>query len=330
MSELAIIESLKELECLRTDWLALLKRSSTATPFQSPDWLIPWWRHFGTGRLCVLAFIEEMRLAGLAALFVTSSKDLHRSLRLIGTGNTDYLDIVVDDRVRQESVAAIFSYLCKTRREWDEVDFQNLPRASPLLARNTCSEFVEHVEEQDACPVLSLPASEEQFLATLPRRLRHNLNYYSHKLSTLGEMKIERAGEHDFTELFDAFVSLHEMRWRLNNMPGVLCDDGVQSFLREAALGLLSHGVLRLYGLRIDGRIIASLYGFRHALRAYYYLGGFDPEFRRYSPGTILVAHAIAEAIGEGAREFDFLRGREDYKYRWGAIDQIIYRKRLD
>ena len=77
------------------------------------------------------------------------------------------------------------------------------------------------------------------------------------------------------------------------------------------------------------GRIIAALYGFHHATRTYYYLGGFDPEFKQYSPGTILIAHAIAEAIREGATEFDFLRGREDYKYRWRAVDRIIYRKRI-
>jgi len=92
---------------------------------------------------------------------------------------------------------------------------------------------------------------------------------------------------------------------------------------------LLSYGALRMYALRVRDQFIAAFYGFRQGDRTYYYLSGFDPDFRQYSPGALLVAHAITEAIRERAKEFDFLRGREDYKYRWGAVDQIIYRKRL-
>ncbi|MEN3355357.1 MAG: hypothetical protein V7640_3515, partial [Betaproteobacteria bacterium] len=112
-------------------------------------------------------------------------------------------------------------------------------------------------------------------------------------------------------------------------MGGVLCDPTVQQFHRAAASGLLSRGVLRMYALRLGGRIIGGYYGFQHARRAYAYLGGFDPEFERYSPGTVLIGHAIEEAIREQADEFDFLRGCEAYKYTWGATDRPNYRKTL-
>ena len=96
-----------ELQSSRTDWLELWKRSSRATPFQSPDWLIPWWKYFANGRLCVLELRNNSRLVGLAPFFVTDASD-ENSLRLLGTGNTDYLDILVDDGVSQEAAAAIF------------------------------------------------------------------------------------------------------------------------------------------------------------------------------------------------------------------------------
>ena len=328
MCALAIreIKSARELDFLRADWLALWKRSSTATPFQSPDWLIPWWRHFGIGQLFVLAVTNETRLVGLAPLFITNT----RSLSLLGTGISDYLDLLLDDRVCNDAAAAIFAHLCEHRNAWDECDFQNLRHTSPLLTMKSCAGFSERLQEQNFCPVVLLPASAQRYLDSLSHQLRHNLDYYQRRLATLGDVEIECAGEHNFGELFDAFVKLHEARWQMNSMPGVLCDENVRSFHPEAATGFLASGALRLYALRINGRIIASLYGFHHAARTYYYLGGFDPEFKQYSPGTVLVAHAITEAIREGAREFDFLRGREDYKYRWGAVDRIIYRKRVN
>lgn len=53
------------------------------------------------------------------------------------------------------------------------------------------------------------------------------------------------------------------------------------------------------------------------------YLTGFDPAFARRSPGAILYADAIERAHARGDRVFDFMRGAEAYKYRWGARDLV-------
>ncbi len=45
------LERLGDLDALRREWRLLWQRCPTATPFQSPDWLIPWWRRYGDGRL---------------------------------------------------------------------------------------------------------------------------------------------------------------------------------------------------------------------------------------------------------------------------------------
>ena len=39
----------------------------------------------------------------------------------------------------------------------------------------------------------------------------------------------------------------------------------------------------------------------------------------------VLTAAAIERAIDLGRAEFDFLRGNEEYKYRFGAVDRPIY-----
>jgi CelD/BcsL family acetyltransferase involved in cellulose biosynthesis len=59
--------------------------------------------------------------------------------------------------------------------------------------------------------------------------------------------------------------------------------------------------------------------------RCYYYIGGFDPRFAALGPGTLLIAHAIEQARLEGAAAFDFLRGAEPYKYRWGAASRPTF-----
>jgi CelD/BcsL family acetyltransferase involved in cellulose biosynthesis len=64
-------------------------------------------------------------------------------------------------------------------------------------------------------------------------------------------------------------------------------------------------------------------YGFRWRDEFAYYQTGWLPELASLSLGTVLVAEAIRAARADGARVFDFLRGQEPYKYRFGAVDKV-------
>lgn len=70
----------------------------------------------------------------------------------------------------------------------------------------------------------------------------------------------------------------------------------------------------------------ASSTGSRGAV-SYAYPRGFDPALEQLSVGSLLVAEALAMAVSEGRRTFDFLRGGEPHKYRWGAVDHPTFRR---
>jgi CelD/BcsL family acetyltransferase involved in cellulose biosynthesis len=40
----------------------------------------------------------------------------------------------------------------------------------------------------------------------------------------------------------------------------------------------------------------------------------------------VLLAHLLQMAIEQGKNEFDFMRGDETYKYKYGAVDRFIVR----
>jgi hypothetical protein len=42
-----------------------------------------------------------------------------------------------------------------------------------------------------------------------------------------------------------------------------------------------------------------------------------------------VLGEAIDAAWRDGATEFEFLRGREPYKYLWGAVDRATFRRQL-
>src|SRR3954449_12265445 len=90
------VDTVEGLTRLLPQWWALWDRCPMATPFQSPAWLLPWWRAFAPGTLQVVAVRRADRLVALAPLYRE-----HRSGRILplGIGVSDYLDLLLDPTV---------------------------------------------------------------------------------------------------------------------------------------------------------------------------------------------------------------------------------------
>jgi CelD/BcsL family acetyltransferase involved in cellulose biosynthesis len=56
---------------------------------------------------------------------------------------------------------------------------------------------------------------------------------------------------------------------------------------------------------------------------------GFDPEWAKLSAGVMVIGGVIEDTIRESVERIDFLRGQEDYKYWWGAVDRERFRRVL-
>ncbi|HEY8468034.1 MAG TPA: GNAT family N-acetyltransferase [Longimicrobiales bacterium] len=315
------------LEALRPEWARLWERCPDATPFQSPDWLLAWWNVFGHGRLLALILRHDDRLVGLAPLFLDgdrpSGAEQQGSVRrvlFLGTGVTDHLDCLLEPGFAEPGGEAILAYLHAHASRWDVLDLHQLRPGSALLRVRPPAGWSERLEQQESCPVLALPSRSED-LAAAGATLAERVRYYRRRAERIAPLRFETAEGRDVEPRLEDLFQLHGKRWAMRGQPGVLADAAVRAFHRRAAAGLAERGVLRLHALWLGTDLAAVFYGFMHRRRAYVYLAGFEPRFASLSVGAVLLGYAIDEAIREGAIEFDFLRGREEYKYRWGARD---------
>jgi CelD/BcsL family acetyltransferase involved in cellulose biosynthesis len=313
-----VINDPRELERLCPEWLELWRRSPDATPFQSPMWLLPWWRTFGSDELSTIVTRDASgALTGLLPLYIVRDGDESLGM-FLGSGNSDYLD-----GLGTTDFAPLAGLDCAM---WD---LQQLRPSSPLLTAPLPSGFENQIVEHDRCPILPIGGAGEELENLLSTHFRKKIRYYRRALSRIAPVTTQSATPETLDELMDALYALHAARWQKRGRPGVLDDDVVQRFHREAARGLLGAGALRLYAMRLGERIVAVFYGFAQAGTVYYYLSGYDPELERLSIGTLIVAHAIEQAVREGATTFDFLRGAEEYKYAWGATDRVNSRRQI-
>jgi len=312
-----VITELEALQSLEADWIALCKKSDS-TPFQTPMWLLPWWRNFGSNDLTVIVSREGDRIDAIAPLYILRDDESDESLGMfVGTGISDYLDVIGDASLVIDEMSKLNCQL------WD---LQQLQPSSSMLAVALPDGFSENVEDQEACPVLPLAGAFETLGST---HFQKKLRYYRRALERTGEVRIETPTADTLDDLLTALFELHAARWKRRDLPGVLGDDASQAFHRDAARRMLDAGMLRMYATRCNDRIVAVFYGFALNGIVYYYLSGYDPELEKLSIGTILVAHAVEQAVRDGATAFDFLRGAEEYKYAWGATDRMNRRRQL-
>jgi CelD/BcsL family acetyltransferase involved in cellulose biosynthesis len=314
-----IIHDVEQLAALVPQWRDLWQRSETATPFQSPDWLLPWWDVFAPGELRCVAVRSGERLVALAALYHEASMYGSRLLPL-GVSLSDYLDILIDPahpNTANELVGAIAGMDDIDAVEWGEV------RACADVLRVRPPQDWEAMQTTvSPCPVVALPGNLEELRNIIsPSRWRH-LRTAGNRAARSGETVIIHGDSDNAGALLNALVRLHTASG-LKRGGNVFFDLRVAEFHAAALPRLVRENLVRLYALGIGDQVAGVYYGFHHRGRAYAYQCGYDPSFAFQSPGMLLIAHAMEQAIHEHAQEFDFLRGNEPYKYEWGATDRL-------
>ena len=330
MPELEVEEvtTIEALDALAPAWHDLWRRAPAATPFQSPAWLIPWWREIGGGALRVLAARADGHLVGLLPLYLQHESEGGKLLPL-GIAISDYLDGLFEEGVGVMAAEAMLRHLAG-RDDWRRCELHPLRAGTPLLETRAVPGCTDEVVAFEPCLVVEVPAGARELRDVLPSKMRDNLGNYRRRAERAGRVSFETADAATLAEFLDALFRLHDARWRQLEQPGVLADPAIRRFHRAAAPLLLSSGLLRLHGLQIDDRIVAVMYALHAKGRAYCYLCGFDPEFGALSPGTLILGHSIRHAVGEGAREVDFLRGQERFKYFWGVRERPCYGRMLN
>jgi CelD/BcsL family acetyltransferase involved in cellulose biosynthesis len=318
-NRLELIRSQSALEFVAPAW-SKLARDLNASPFQSPDWLIPFANIFVAEQdLRVLAWFENDDLIALAPFYLHTESG-YRKLLLLGSGLSDYLNILCRPEHTDRVLASIKEWLIENAAAWDHCNLVQLPPCSPLLKLSAPSPAIP-------CPILPLANSLEE---TIPPRQYEKLNYYRRRAAKHGHFEIIRAKCDNCEALMQKLFDLHRARWSSLNENGVLSDPRVQRFHLEVSKRFARSNRLRLYAATLNGTIFGVLYAFAKARRTFFYLNGFDPAHEKFSPGTLLIGHAIEQALSENHEAFDFLRGQESYKYVWGAQDTPTFSVKLN
>jgi CelD/BcsL family acetyltransferase involved in cellulose biosynthesis len=317
---------------LKPEWNDLVHRSCCDTLFLTWEWQSTWWKHLGEGDLLLLGFRadDDGRLVGIAPLFHTQTDDARSALYLVGCRDvSDYLDLIIERGQEDAVYGALLEYLSGEAPAWDLVDFCNIPQDSLTFLRlrelAEADGYQTLVEVENVCPIIDLPATWDDYLMMLNKKQRHEVRRKLRKADAEGDTRFYMVGaDDDLRAEMEAFVDLHQKSTPEKDQ---FMDPPMQEFFFDVAQVLQAQGWLQLAFVEMGGEKAAALVNFDYGDGILVYNSGYDPtRFRHLSPGIIVTARSIEQAIALGRAKFDFLRGDEVYKYRFGAQDTEVRR----
>jgi CelD/BcsL family acetyltransferase involved in cellulose biosynthesis len=262
-----------------------------------------------------------------------------RTLGFMGTGvGADHLAVLARTGAEGEVRSAVAGWLLADHR-WDIADLPRLDedtaRWLELATRDEDGRFASVSRTADTCPYITLPPSWDAFLRTLRSDARKDLGRRWRRLREQGEVTIEQVTTLDQLEpAWGVLLRLHNDRRQVAGGRSAFTATRSLAFHRAFLQRAAERGWLRLYLMRVGDRYVAGEYCLSLGGRVVDLQTGFDAAWSRFGVSTLLLGHAIEQAIVEGATEFDFLRGGEAYKQqRWAAAlrsdrSLVIWRRR--
>jgi len=336
MMEIKLHRDFSEVD--QAQWDELLSKSVTDVPFLRYGYLKRWWEFKGGGewpqdaRLLILTGWQGGELKGIAPFFGINASGRDRVYLLGSIEISDYLDVIVLPADADAFIRSVLVYLSSENEiNVDCLSLVNIPEKSPTnaLFEKIAPDFgwIVKVENAYHTPAIPLAADWETYLAGIDKKQRHEIRRKLRRAEESAEVKWYFAEDPTTLDVeIEAFFAL------------MIVDDDKKKFLTDAMrnqMRTIIHwafeaGYLQLSFLTIEGVKAAGYLCFDYNGHILVYNSGFDFQFSQYSPGWVLLGFLIQHAIENGKRSFDFMRGDEDYKYRFGGADGFVRRIELD
>jgi CelD/BcsL family acetyltransferase involved in cellulose biosynthesis len=331
--------TLSALHALRAEWADLLRRADNNSVFSSWEWVDAFWKLGAPARrpLVLLARDDAGKLAGVLPLTQISRFRVVPTLEVVGAARAgypvgDYGGLVAEHS--KTSVVWLAMMEALKKHNWWVVDLRNCPAGTEAWLDSDLhgshytllpahSHWQLHVRQSDVCRRVPLPATWEEYLASLSSNTRQNMKRKLRKLREDGyrieqvDSTDDEARESALRTLFD----LHQARWEGDSSGGAFLGE-VREMHLQLARNLAPLGHLDLRVVRSpEGEIGGVIYNFRWGGTTYFYQMGLrqDEPWTKYSLGFCLLADSLAAALDAGCRTFDLLRGDHEYKAHFGG-----------
>jgi len=315
-------------------WNQLASAGISDTPFARHEYLSQWWKTLGGGEwaaaeMVLISARDGDRNVGFAPLFKAMHEGQEKLLFIGSIEISDYLDLLVAEDDVRPFAGRLLDFLEATPAlQGLPLDLFNMADSSPTLPvlRDEAESrgWTYHEEVFRPTPRIRLGDDFESYLGGLDKKQRHEIR---RKLRRASEGPEPAVFEHlndpaALDDGIDAFLDLmaHDPEKARFLTPAMRTH--MQSLMRVAWQG----GYLWMAFLTVNNVRAAAALNFDYDNKLWGYNSAVNRDYLQLSPGWVLLAHQLRWACENGRTVFDFMRGDEDYKYRFGAENAHVMR----
>jgi CelD/BcsL family acetyltransferase involved in cellulose biosynthesis len=310
-------------------WSKLAQTAACGGVFQSPAWQNALARPFiRVGRYRLVAVQDGSALRGILPLQIGVGGILETAGEMV----SDYLEPLVDPDDKLESWKLMLGMLhAQCVPQQLSVVLHNLPhdgdcRTTVTAIAAECGFAIQDEPSSNAARI-PLNGSWENYLAALSGRDRKELKRKIKKATaeTGARLTICDSGPTLQEDLQRALGFVEQA----GGSKGIKARWTYRPIFKRASQELATSGLLKVYTLYLKDKPAAALIAFPSRDGPLAWAAGFDAETSKWSPGIVLFAMAMQDAIHTGAKHFDLLRGQSRYKNELGAVDFPLHRLTL-
>jgi len=153
---------------------------------------------------------------------------------------------------------------------------------------------------------------------------RSDFRRAARRASEFGEVSFEvlSPGPDEFDALFDEAIGVEARSWKREAGTAIAVDRAKESCFRHYFRSTCEQGNFRIAFMRIDGRAVAMQMALEYLGRYWLFKIGFDEQFERCSPGTLLMLHTIGWAANRELKAYELLGNLEPWIAQFWTREQ--------
>jgi len=320
-----LVEDGEGFAALEGEWEELYRHCPTATPFQSWAWLYSWWEHYGEGYRLRLVTVrsEGGSLVGVLPLMV--ERGPLRRLLLVGSGVSDYLDVLVREGW-EERVAQAASRALGEVGPWRVADLQELRPGAAAWGVFGGWAGPRAVVWQSNCPVIEVRPWEE-LLASVKRGLRKSARRTERRAQEDG-LRCRLVDVEESEEAGRRLVALNRIAWQGRAIGPEHLTRRFEDHIATAARRMTAsgHGGISELEFGEESQMYTFMVFGRDFLGSY--MSGVPTEIiERYQWSSLYIWDGLNIAESKDIGHLDLLRGEEEYKLLWTS--EVVANRRL-
>lgn len=318
------LASIEELRAAASTWDDLWWRSDVALPTFRAELLAQWVEHFKPSGFHALVVADGHRW--IAALPLAARR-VGWLLPAGGLPTNSWLpcgELLLDP---SSDVDAALDLLLTTAAElpwpllWLNETLPETPRWQAFLHACRRRGMPASYHERFRVGRVAIDHNWDIYQRHLPKNHRQGMKRALRRLGFEGKVQFEMRSRLDVTEVepwLRAAFAVEDQGWKGAAGSSVLRTPGMFQFFVRHAEQLAEWGQLETAALRLDGRMLAFIYGFRAKGVCFAHKISYDPRFAAFSPGQILFQHMLERLHGEGDVQWlDFMGPLTQAMSRW-------------